>query len=183
MPYVTPKYPSQIWDGLTPNEERINRSQRLDPNPDDWDQIVAEVIAVQEAGQDQGSTFTARNGAGCVIRKCQPVCSTGVDTVTLASADNIATSYVLGLAIDASIADGAEGSFQSDGSLIADAVDWDAVTGQVGGLTSGARYFLSLVAGRLTTVAPTGSGEVWVPIGVALDARSLVINLQTPIKV
>jgi hypothetical protein len=183
MPYVTPQYPGQIWDGLSPNKERINRAQRLDPNPDDWDQIVAELIAVQQVGQDEGSTFTARNGSGLIIRKCQPVCSTGVDTVTLADASSIATAYVLGLSIDVSIADGAEGDFQSDGSLFADVSDWDAVTGQVGGLTSGARYFLSLTAGRLTTAAPIGSGEVWVPIGIALDARSLVINLQTPIKV
>jgi len=67
MPYPSSQYPDQVWDGTTPNSERVyGRVQRLDPNPDDWDQIVAEVIATQtklDAVEVTGGESAAPAGA------------------------------------------------------------------------------------------------------------------------
>ncbi len=42
------QYPDQVWDGSTLNPQRVHgRTQSLDPNQDDWDRVVAEVIALQ----------------------------------------------------------------------------------------------------------------------------------------
>ncbi len=48
MPVIPPKYPTQVWDGLTPNSWRRSRNDHVDPDGKDWDQIAAEVISTQE---------------------------------------------------------------------------------------------------------------------------------------
>ena len=57
---------------------------------------------------------------------------------------------------------------------------WDNVTGQTGGLTPGAAYYLSAaVAGKLTTTAPSGVGDFIVYIGVGRDPTTMILNIQT----
>ena len=46
--YVTPSYPGEVWDGSSRNPDRTARADYLEPNADDWDRVVAEVIATQE---------------------------------------------------------------------------------------------------------------------------------------
>ena len=46
--YVTPSYPNEVWDGSSRNPERTARADYLEPSADDWDRVVAEVIATQE---------------------------------------------------------------------------------------------------------------------------------------
>jgi len=45
--YTKPTFPDVIWDGLSSNTWRQSRADHLDPNPDDWDQIVSEMLEVQ----------------------------------------------------------------------------------------------------------------------------------------
>lgn len=59
------------------------------------------------------------------------------------------------------------------------AAEWDAVTGQVGGLTPGAAYFLGL-DGALTTTVTTASGHFLVYVGRALNATCLDVDPRTP---
>ncbi len=40
-------YPATIWDGDSPNTQRINRDTNQAPGYEDWDQIVSELIATQ----------------------------------------------------------------------------------------------------------------------------------------
>lgn len=44
-----PQFPTDIWDGLSPNTQRASRLITAAPDPEDWDQITAEMIATQEA--------------------------------------------------------------------------------------------------------------------------------------
>jgi len=47
--YKPAQYPDNVWDGLTPNNsERPRRDTQRAPNGEDWDQITAEVIALQQ---------------------------------------------------------------------------------------------------------------------------------------
>lgn len=50
-------FPGEVWDGLSDNTQRINRHTDAPPTSQDWDRIVAEVIAAQE---------TILGGAGLV---------------------------------------------------------------------------------------------------------------------
>lgn len=58
---------------------------------------------------------------------------------------------------------------------------WDAITGQVGGLTPGATYWLGVVAGTLSTAPPVLAGQSVVVVGRALSTTSLFVSVTTPI--
>lgn len=93
------------------------------------------------------------------------------------------TVELLGLVRDASIAAAASGAVQTDGILTATTEEWDAVTGQTGGLTSGSPYYLDpATAGMLTATAPTTTGQFVVRVGLAISEVDLDISIQPPIK-
>lgn len=118
------------------------------------------------------------NNAGA-MSICQAVYVDGAGTVDLAQADALGTSEVLGLVFDSTIAAAASGGILTDGRLEATTGEWDAVTGQVGGLTSGSRYYLDeTTPGNLTTTAPVADGEVVAPVGVALSTTEMEINID-----
>lgn len=120
---------------------------------------------------------TNNNASAIVIS--QAVYVDGAGTVDLAQADALGTSEVLGLVVDASIAAAASGGILTDGKLTATTGEWDNVTGQTGGLTSGSKYFLDeSTAGSLTVTAPTINGDVVAPIGLALSTTEMEINID-----
>lgn len=126
-------------------------------------------------------TRTNSNAGAIVIG--QPVYADSGTTVDLAQADAQGTIRVVGLVADASIANAASGGILVDGVLTATTGEWDAVTGEVGGLTAGANYFLDAAnPGELTQTAPTATGEFVVRVGHALSTTELEIEIQQPIK-
>jgi hypothetical protein len=103
--------------------------------------------------------------------------------VDLAQAVAQDTAEVLGLVKDTSIAASAAGQIALDGILTATTGQWDAVTGDSGGLTSGSIYYLSpTVAGRLTKTAPTTGGQYVVRVGRALSSTVLDLMMTPSIK-
>lgn len=103
--------------------------------------------------------------------------------VDLGRANASGTVQLVGLVKDVSIAAAGSGNIQTDGVLVATTTQWDAVTGQSGGLTTGSPYYLSAAtAGRLTTTAPTAAGEFVVRVGLALSTTELDISVEPPIK-
>lgn len=92
------------------------------------------------------------------------------------------STEVLGFVRDVSIAPAGTGSIQTDGVLVASTAQWDAVTGQTGGLTAGGVYFLdAATAGKLTTVAPTTLGQYVLRLGRAVNATTFEISIGVPI--
>jgi len=73
----------------------------------------------------------------------------------------------------------ASGIVQTDGKLSALTSDWDLMTGQIGGLTPGATYYLGLAIG-LTPIPPTAG--FLVRVGIAVNATDLEIKISRPIK-
>lgn len=109
----------------------------------------------------------------------------GVDQVKRAIANDDSTSLVAGLVQDTTIASGSTGRIATDGwELEATTGEWDALTGDAGGLVAGARYFLSSIsAGRLTTTPPDDTaGEFVAPVGRALNTTKMLIVLETRVK-
>ena len=100
-----------------------------------------------------------------------------------AQADAAATKDVLGLVAEVSVAAAASGAVQSDGVLAATTAQWDAVTGDVGGLTAGTKYYLDeSTAGMLTTTPPSGSGEFVAMVGMGLSTTEMEISIRSTIK-
>ena len=100
-----------------------------------------------------------------------------------AKADASGTRLARGLVLTSpSIAAGVAGTVLVDGILSATTAQWDAVTGDVGGLTFNARYWLSAsTAGNLTKTSPTTVGQYVVEIGVALSTTELHVQIQRDI--
>lgn len=47
MSLVPASFPATLWDGMTGNNFRTSRADVINPDSEDWDRIVSEVIAVQ----------------------------------------------------------------------------------------------------------------------------------------
>jgi hypothetical protein len=133
---------------------------------------------------DERDIINISNETGAPLVVGTPVYqSATANEVAKAQANAIATAKVAGLILDASIADGATGGALTDGRITATTTQWDAVTGQTGGLTPGARYFLSAAsAGMLTTTPPSVDGQVIAPIGTARSTTEFEISIGTRIS-
>lgn len=130
---------------------------------------------------DIGNTTTKTNNSGGAMVIGNVVYVNGVNAL-LARANAQATIRVAGLATGGA-ANASPVDILTDGILTATTGQWDAITGQVGGLTVGADYFLSAAtAGLLTSTAPTTAGEFVLRVGHALSATEFEIEIQQPIK-
>jgi hypothetical protein len=138
---------------------------------------------VLDAVVAQSDSVGVTNGNASPIVIGAPVYIKAADQVDLAKADAQGTVQVLGLIKDASIASSAAGNAQTGGVLSATTAQWDAITGDVGGLTANAIYWLSAsTAGKLTRTAPTTVGQFVVRVGIALSTTELKIEPEAPIK-
>lgn len=117
-------------------------------------------------------TVSMTNGQGSTINKCQAVYASSAGTIQLARANALSTCTFIGLVFDTTIGAGAAGNVITNGVQTGSTAQWDALTGQTGGLTTNATYYLSTAtAGAITSTAPT-SGFL-VPVGVALSTTQL----------
>lgn len=100
--------------------------------------------------------------------------------VLYAQANNEQNAIVAGLAYTAGEATqiGHRIIIQYGGPLSLPLAAWDRVTGQTGGLTTGAQYYLSNTAGLLTTTPGTWTTRV----GVATNANTLLIGIESPFE-
>jgi hypothetical protein len=105
-------------------------------------------------------------------------------TVTPGHANAANTSSMVGLASGPGIV-GQPVPVQFAGVLTLDTDQWDAVTGETGGLTIGVTYYLSAGSqeGRLTQSAPATSADFLAPAGVALSPADFLIQLSAPTEV
>ena len=127
------------------------------------------------------TTDSFTNGEAGAIAIGRAVYCSAAGSVKLANANAASTTIVVGLVAASSIASAASGAIANAGFLTATTGEWDAVTGQTGGLTFGATYYLdNATAGKITSTAP-GSGYV-VAVGVAMSTTKLAIQINRPIQ-
>jgi len=125
---------------------------------------------------DQIVTSMTNGNAGAVAIGRVVYCS-GANKFNLANANSYSTAVAIGIVTNTTVASAAQGNIAVSGVVTATTTQWDAVTGQSGGLTTGARYYLSnTTAGALTTTAPTTG--VLAPIGIAISTTKMVLSIQ-----
>lgn len=130
---------------------------------------------------DLGNTVSKDNMSGSTIPKCTPVYVSSGNMVP-AQADAQATVAVAGL-VDDDTTNNSSGNIVTDGVFEALPADWDAVTGQTGGLTVGADYWLDAnTAGMLTTNAPDADGDFVKKVGHALTATQMDVEIGQTVK-
>ncbi len=104
-------------------------------------------------------------------------------TSIFAIADSSGNTHVSGIAVTAGEAPG-HVDVQYNGPITLTTAQWDARTGQSGGLTPKATYYLSPTAqGKLTTTKPNVGGQFIAPLGFALNATTLMIVISEPTQV
>lgn len=100
-----------------------------------------------------------------------------------AQANAAATAKVIGLVGQSpSIANGVAGAITIDDMLTATTVQWDAVTGDSGGLTFNSKYYLDpTTAGKITKTAPTTVGQLVVEVGQAFSTVDMKVGVKASI--
>jgi hypothetical protein len=121
------------------------------------------------------------NSQGISMPPGSPVYISGASSIQLSRADASATAECVGFTT-ATIANATSGNVRKDGTLTLLTTQWDTITGQSGGLTPGARYFLSAAtAGRMVVTTPPTSGFV-TRLGTAISTTDFEIEMQPPIR-
>lgn len=137
-------------------------------------------------GIDGEDAFSKAN-AVALASKCQAVfirtTAPNAGDYSPALATSLEQARVIGLVKTVAGSLGQQAVVILDSYLDASTAEWDAVTGQVGGLTSGAVYYLSAAAaGDLTTTAPIAEGEYVVRVGKAVSATRMEVMVERPVK-
>jgi hypothetical protein len=153
--------------------------------PGTYDSVTVDQYGRVTAGSS-GSAVSSissqlTNGEATSIAIGQAVYVSGAATVRKANANAAGTKDVLGIVGDTTIAASGVGSIVTEGVVSATTVQWDAVTGQTGGLTTGAVYYLdNTTAGKITTTVPS-TGYVC-RVGIAVSTTLLKLQVSAPIQ-
>jgi hypothetical protein len=125
-----------------------------------------------------GSTLVNEETGACILGT--PVYSSSAVGFKKANGNAVGTSDCLGLMF-ADTASGAQGIVATSGEVTGTTGQWDAVTGQTGGLTFNATYFLDIAtAGKLTSTPPA-SGFLC-PVGKAVSPTKMVVRVGQRIQ-
>ncbi len=169
------QYPAAVYDGIPPN--RSLRSQNAAPDFEDYDQMLAELIAVQQQQFDDRE-FSAIVDEGSAILAGQVLYMKTDGKVAEAIADGAAALRIpVGLAKT-----GAENAASVqvifNGRLTLTLAEWDAVGLTSAGLVIGAAYYLDDVSGELSASVPTSATDTLFKVGVAISATTLLVRLD-----
>lgn len=138
---------------------------------------MGDLLSAQGGGGGGGAT-SLTNANGGTVAAGSPVYSAGAGTFDKAKADSLSTSALIIGLLQADTATTASGDVQDTSGLTLTTGQWDARTGQTGGLTPDAAYYVDpTTAGKLTSVAPTTVGQVVAPIGVALSTTIMLVRI------
>lgn len=160
--YVDPRTPGHVRDVLRTIQEQTGVSSA------EIDALGVRVDAIEDQIGLLTRVFDSAAVAG------QPVFITAAGNADLASAAALSTSLVIGLTATTTAA-AASGGVVCHGRLTL--TDWIAVTGS-SSLTPGARYFLAVAAGQLTSTAPTTIGQIVMQVGIAVNATTLDVHVH-----
>lgn len=133
------------------------------------------VTAGSAASTASPSNSTLTNNEASTTVAGSFVYTDGSGTYKKAIANAAGTSLPVGC-VTADTTTGTAGTVTNGGEVTLTTAQWDTVTGQTGGLTSGVTYFLdNATAGHITSTAPA-SGYV-VPVGQAESTTKLVVRV------
>jgi len=103
------------------------------------------------------------------------------NTVVPGNASSLAGSILMGLAAHFGVPDSPV-FVKSGGALTATEAQWDAITGDSGGLVRNAPYYLrSVTEGGLTRSAPSAGGTFKVLVGVAMSSTDFMVRIGSPV--
>lgn len=168
------QHPSQVWDGSSssrPADPSLNRQ----PDYQDWDQMAAELKAVQA-----GHLMVVPNavGAAVVVGKAVYLLANGTGAA-LADANGTAPARnVMGLVSVGAPGSGGNVTVLEEGELTLTTAQWDAVAGTTGGLAAFTEYYLSGTPGAITATVPATTGDTDIVVGIAKSATVMHVRVR-----
>ncbi len=130
------------------------------------------------SGATETGQFTAE--ADSSLLKLAAVYVSASAHVDKAKADATGTAACVGLTTEA-ISSAASGNIQTNGVVTGTTSEWDAVTGDTGGLDFNELYFVDpTTAGKITKTRPTGAGKLVTIVGLALSDEMLGLRISEP---
>ncbi len=149
----------------------------------DSSDIENKKITVLEMMKKLGLVADGTNSESGSVVICTPMYAFGSGTMKMARANALATSVVLGLVLNATVAASGVATIRTCGVMKATTGQWDAVTGESGGLAYGKRYYVSTTtAGLLVPETSVPTTDFLAEVGVALSTTRLLINIKAPIQ-
>ena len=154
-----------------------------------------EVLPIDAStGASDAGKIIATDSAGLIAESLMPA-GIGADIKVCPASENLSDGDMVNLFDDAGTmkvrkADASGGHAKAADGFVKAAVSsgQDAsvyldkgINSGLSGLTPGAKYYLSATAGGVTTTAPTTTGHIWQPIGKALSATELSVDIGEPI--
>jgi hypothetical protein len=130
------------------------------------------------SAQNLDEPYTNADGSSIVLG--QPVYFTIAPqpSVALAAAN---ANLLVGLVADASIANAAIGKIRIGGVLEQAAAAWEAITDGATGIAGGETVYVSpTTPGKLTTTAPSTSGQYITVVGIAMSTTLLQLQIAAP---
>lgn len=142
-------------------------------------EIAGEIQELPQTDNLPSSADVLQRTATSTVVPGEPVYVDGAGSVDEAQANASGTSNVLGLAAEG-ITAASSGSIITNGILTLTTGEWDAVAGTTGGLSPGAKYFLSAAtAGELVEATPpSAAGEYVVEVGEGLSTTEMNIRIR-----
>ncbi len=142
--------------------------------------IVIEVGKQGPVGPPGYGVLVAEAGADLIPGS--PVYVTGAATFELAQADAYPQTIFAGMSSKPTLT-GFLAEIVAGGPLELSPAQWDAITGQVGGLVPGTVYYLSpTTPGIIQPTPPAAVGTFSVKIGQAITASLMEVDPRNPIK-
>jgi hypothetical protein len=169
-------FPGAVWDGLSDNRLTLDTDKR--PDFEDWDQVTAEMIALQTEVYKQ-KFITLANASGGALVPGAPVYNLA-DASGVGKADCNGTTVVrqcIGL-VKTGSASLAATLINKQGPMTLTTAEWDTAAGTTGGLTAGTEYYVSGTAGVITATRPSTTGDNITSVGIALSTTVLNVNIK-----
>ena len=140
-------------------------------NPGNW---------YDDPGANPGDdTFVLPNGDTVTLNPGMPVINVAA-MLKRGNASSLGTAVVIGVVIIGNTVTNPVTAV-AVGNVTLTTAQWDAVTGDVGGLVPGLLYFLGLTLGTLTTTAPVLDGQSVTQVGEALTTTTMVVLPRRPV--
>jgi hypothetical protein len=189
-------FPTTLWDGLSIN--RSTRTQDAGPDYEDWDQIVAEVLAVQDylVGEQASGAGTAGTSVDAsTVRSSVNVSTLTLDAVSVNLVDSGANGghgshalltfpagniLILGAVCDLTYATAPAGDIDDDAALVT-AVGSVATAVDNATLTSTEANIIPSMTSTLMADAGAGNGESTAPVTLNGTSSAAVARLNLAI--
>jgi hypothetical protein len=181
------------WIAFDPTVEGLNRARGSLAIETDTNPPVVWLKVSPGGGNPMGWTALTSGGSGSASQLVysEPYDATG--SKNAGSAVTVATGNLSAALADGSGAQVCVGLLTQNwstgdatvcgaGPLTLTTAQWDLVTGQSGGLTPGATYYVADVdAGNITSTAPSAPGDYVTVVGYAMNATTMIVQPAAPL--